>query len=295
MALIGSFLLDIPRGISCYADHLLKDYELKLVPLHLELCNIVVATSNRIKEELLGIAPQVDPTRIIIKPNAINTEIFPYIKRENPKEGEPFRIACVCRIEPKKGLLYLVEAIKILKQQGHNVKLNIIGSEDQDSELSQEYKHRLESLISRFKLRDSVYLEGWRNENEVKNFLQAAHLFVAPFIETDYGDKDGIPTSLLEAMSSGLPSVATYTGSIPEVIDNGIEGIMVPQRNAQALALAIGDLIRDANLCARLGKNAARKIRAKFDVRVCEKVFHNRLTEVLKGKKISEEGFDLNA
>src|SRR5262249_14981289 len=57
MSLIAARVLDLPRGVSCYADHLLKDYELKVVPLHLRTCDVVVATSHRIKRELLSLAP----------------------------------------------------------------------------------------------------------------------------------------------------------------------------------------------------------------------------------------------
>ena len=103
MALVAGYLLNIPRGVSCYADHLLKDYELKVVPFHLELCSIVIATSERIRQELLEIAPQTDPNRILVKPNGIDTECFPVMQRVEPVEGEPFRLVSVCRIEPKKG------------------------------------------------------------------------------------------------------------------------------------------------------------------------------------------------
>ena len=86
MSLIAGYLLNIPRGISCYADHLLKDYELKVVPLHLALCDIVVATSQRIKQELLELAPQADPNRIIVKPNGIDTTFFPVLQRAEPRD-----------------------------------------------------------------------------------------------------------------------------------------------------------------------------------------------------------------
>src|SRR5262249_20652517 len=72
--LFASYLLDIPRGVSCYADHLLSDYVLKVVPLHLEQCSIAVATSHRIKRELMCIAPHLASEKIVVKPNAINAD-----------------------------------------------------------------------------------------------------------------------------------------------------------------------------------------------------------------------------
>src|SRR5262249_9034310 len=84
MSLIAGRLLRIPRGVSCYADHLMKDYELKVVPLHLRTCDVVVATSRRIKRELLEIAPDVDPDKILVKPNAIDCTRFPVLPRPEP-------------------------------------------------------------------------------------------------------------------------------------------------------------------------------------------------------------------
>src|SRR5215831_5586684 len=101
--LFASYLLDIPRGVSCYTDHMLTDYSLKVVPLHLATCQIVIATSHRIKQELLDLAPDVDPARIIVKPNAVNMAQFPTVSLANPEQEQPYRLICVSRIEPKKG------------------------------------------------------------------------------------------------------------------------------------------------------------------------------------------------
>ena len=105
MALVAGYLLDIPRGVSCYADHLLKDYELKVVPLHMELCSIIIATFDVIKRELLEIAPRTDPSRILVKPNGIDTDCFPVIQRIEPVEGVPFRLVSVCRASNRKKVL----------------------------------------------------------------------------------------------------------------------------------------------------------------------------------------------
>ncbi len=286
MALVAGYLLDIPRGISCYADHVLDDYDLKLVPLHLELCDTVIATSERIKAELLEIAPKADPTRILVKPNAIDTTWFPNIERTEPNGGDPFRLVCVNRIEPKKGLLYLVEAIHHLRQQGLNVELHVIGTADKGIQSSQRYKQQLDDCISHYHLWGVVHLEGQHNQEGVCRFLTMSQLFIAPFIETDYGDKDGIPTALLEAMATGLPAVVTDAGSMEEVIQHGREGEIVPQRDGHALASTIARLLADPQRRTQLGLAAAETVRQRFDVRMCEHHFHNRVLSLIESRKV---------
>jgi len=281
MTLVASFLLGIPRGISCYADHMLKDYKLKVVPLHLELCDLVIATSKRIKKELLEVAAATEANKILVKVNAINADRFPVAERREPSTGEPFRLACVCRIEPKKGLLYLVEALHLLRKSGWCVELHLVGAAD-EVPASQDYKRRLDQQITTLGLWSTVHLEGRQNEEGVFRFLQISHLFVAPFVETETGDKDGVPTAVLEAMSTGLPVVATDAGSTSEVLDDGREGILVRQRDAAALAQAIGTLLRDPHRRGDMGQAAAQRARRHFDVQVCEQAFHDRVRAIIK-------------
>jgi glycosyltransferase involved in cell wall biosynthesis len=278
--LFASHLLDIPRGVSCYADHLLDDYVFKVVPLHLEQCSVVVATSHRIKKELMGIAPHVDPEKIVVKPNAINSKRFPVAIRKDPGSGQPFRLVCVCRIEPKKGTLYLVEAIRHLLDRKLNVAVHLLGGVDENA-ASKDYAQAVEARIRELHVEDAVRLEGRKSEAEIRQFLTDAQLFVAPFVETETGDKDGIPTALLEAMATGIPTVATDAGSITEVIDDGKDGVIVPQRDSMRLAAAIEELLLDPARRERLGAQAGVKIREHFDVDVCERWFHDRIRKVV--------------
>jgi len=283
MALVAAYLLDIPRGISCYSDHVLDDYELKVVPLHMELCDLVVATSERIRGELMALAPHVDHDKILVKPNGIDVERFPLLPRREPEDGEPFRVITVARIEPKKGLLDLVEAIHLLRDRGLRVEAHIIGVADDWSQESVEYKHRLDRRITELGLWGTVHLEGRRNLDGILRFHGMSHLFVAPFVETKSGDKDGIPTALLEGMSTGLPVVATDAGSITEVVENGREGLIVPQRDPAAMADAIEELLRDGSERARSGNRAASLVRSQFDASACESAFHQRVTALIGG------------
>jgi glycosyltransferase involved in cell wall biosynthesis len=281
MSLIAGHVLNRPRGVSCYADHLLKDYELKVVPLHLETCDVVVATSNRIKRELLALAPDIAADKILVKPNAIDCNRFPVIPRPEPAPGQPFRLVVTSRIEPKKGLIHLVEAVKLLCDEGVNVECHLVGDADKGMPASENCKAELEERVQRLGLAHKVHLEGRQGEQGVRSFLAMAHLFVAPFVETEAGDKDGIPTALVEALATGIPSVVTDAGSILEVVDDGVDARVVRQRDPRGLADAIRALLADPALRLAMAQKAAQKARERFDVAVCEPLFHDRIRAVL--------------
>jgi glycosyltransferase involved in cell wall biosynthesis len=281
MSLIAGEVLQIPRGVSCYADHLLNDYELKVVPLHLQTCEVVVATSARIKRELLALAPDTPTDKILVKPNAIDCTRFPVLPRPEPEPGSPFRLVVTSRIEPKKGLIYLVEAVKKLRDEGLDVEAHIVGDVDKGVATSENYKAELCDLITRLDLWGKIHLEGRQPEQGVRKFLSIAQLFVAPFVETDYGDKDGIPTALVEALATGIPAVVTDAGSILEVVDDRVEARVVPQRNPAALATAIRELLQDPKGRRFMGHKAAQRAREKFDVSVCEPWLHDRIQSLL--------------
>jgi len=280
-ALIAAYLLDIPRGISCYADHMLDDYELKIVPTHLEHSDVVVATSRRIRQELTQMIPELDHSHVFVKPNAVDVKQLERAPQNS--NGSVCRLICVSRIEPKKGLLDLVEAVARLRESGHTVILQLVGAPELGDEASEKYAEDLRQRIEALDLGSIVRLEGRKNLDEVTAHLSQADIFVAPFVETERGDKDGIPTSLLEAMASSLPTVVTDAGSITEVIRHDRDGIIVPQRSPGAMAEAIAGLISDPERQRRLARSALSRVREKFDVSVCEPRFHERIRTALSG------------
>jgi glycosyltransferase involved in cell wall biosynthesis len=285
MSLIASQVLKLPRGVTCYADHLLKDYDLKVVPLHLRTCDVVVATSRRIKRELLELAPDVPPDKILVKPNAIDCTRFPVLPRPEPVPGQPFRLVVTSRIEPKKGLVHLADAVKLLRDGGVDVECHVVGDSDRGVPASENCRAELWERIERHGLAGKFHLEGRQEEEGVRRFLAQAHLFVAPFVETESGDKDGIPTALVEALATGLPAVVTDAGSILEVVDDGVDARVVPQRDAKALAEAIRALLADPALRTRMAHAAAQKARERFDVAVCEPLLHERIRKILAAKR----------
>jgi glycosyltransferase involved in cell wall biosynthesis len=282
LALMAAFLLDIPRGITAYADHMLGDYEFKLVPLHLQLADIVVATSARIKQELGAIGEGRVHDKIIVKPNGIDITRFRHVP---PAErlalaGVP-EIVAVNRIEPKKGLIHLVDAMAQLRDRGVAARVNIVGGVDVNTPTSAACHRELVARIDALQLAEVVVLHGVKQQHEFAPIAARSRVFVAPYVEVGNGDKDGIPTALLEAMSTGLPVVATDAGSITEAARDGIEALIVPQRDPNALADALQRLLTDRDLYLRMADAARARAVNEFDITVTERRLHERIAQRL--------------
>jgi glycosyltransferase involved in cell wall biosynthesis len=279
--LVASYLLGIPRGVSAYADHVLDDYELKVMPLHLGQASLLIATSRRIKEELLSLGSCPDPERILVKPNAVDARRFA-VPGRSFRERPPHRLLAVCRIDPKKGLEYLVEAILLLTRRGIDVELSVVGAAD-DVPAARAYADTLDAQITAAGLNHQIRRLGFRTHDEVRSLLATADVWVGSAVVADNGDKDGIPSALLEAMAAGLPVVTTDAGSILEVVEDGVSALVVPQKDAVAFADAIQRLLAARGLAERLGRAAEARVQAEFDVVECEARFHRRLADILRG------------
>jgi len=268
----------------------LDDYALKLVPMHMRTCVVAVATSVRIKGELETIAGQPLP-HAIVKPNAIDVRQFHVDRRLPMHPGRPVRIVTVCRIHPKKGLTYLVDAVRRLRDSGLQVVAQIIGEPDRDA-ASEMCFRELREQIAAHRLQTVVLLEGRKNTCEVRDYLTGADIFVSPFIELPNGDKDGIPTALLEAMAAGCPIVTTDAGSMLEVVDHEREGLIIPRRDAEALYRAVLRLVRDRDLRDRLSRHAVARAERQFDSNHAEELFHAHVRAALRCVHENNEGND---
>ena len=285
MCMQAAWLLELPRGVSCYADHMLQDFPFKLVPLQVELSDVIVATSARIKRELSQMTGGRFDDKIIVKPNGVDGARFPPVVRQDRKPSDPFEVVSISRIEPKKGLTHLVEAVAMLKQRGRKVKAHIVGSKDPHSKGSLEYAAEFEALIEKLGVKDEVILHGMKKQEELPPILQRCRAFVAPYVEMGSGDKDGIPTAMLEGLASGLPVVTTDSGSILEVVTTEIEGLVVPQRDSAAFAAALERLIADPVLERRMAKAARHRFDREFDIRVTEVRLHERVAGLIKKRQ----------
>lgn len=199
-----------------------------------------------------------DRSRIHSIYHGIDTGLFCY--RETRQPSDPPLILTVGRFVEKKGFPDLVEACRILRDQGLEFRTMIIGG-------FTVLTDNLRQMIDREGLTDLVSLHAAMTQERLVEIYNRATVFALPCLITDDGDRDGIPNVLVEAMATGLPVVSTRVSGIPELIDHGETGLLVAPGDPVALAGAIGQLLADAPLRTHLGARGRQRVEEKFDAR----------------------------
>ena len=171
---------------------------------------------------------------------------------------DPALVLSVGRMVEKKGFTYLVAACRLLKDKGYDFECWIVGGADQDTEA-------IKSSIVRLGLQQTVVLRQAVTQEELREIYERAAVFALACQVIDNGDRDGIPNVLVEAMAMELPVVSTDISGIPELIDHHVNGLLIPQKNAEELAIAIGELLDNQVLRRKLGKAAREKVVRYFD------------------------------
>lgn len=188
--------------------------------------------------------------------NGLDLDRFPY----RAPTGRPPAIAAVGRLVEKKGFLDLVDAVALLVAAGRELHLDMVGTGPLDAELRDRIRgHGLD---------DVVRMHGALPQGQVRRVVQQAAVFTAPCIVAADGNRDGLPTVLLEAMALGTPCVATPVTGIPEVLHDGETGLLVPESDPAQLAAALGRLLDDDGLRARIAEGARARVERDFDVHV---------------------------
>lgn len=170
----------------------------------------------------------------------------------------PAEIITVGRLVEKKGFSDLITACALLAKTGRVFHCTIVGKGPLEQALLQQ--------IQNLDLAQQVQLLGPRPQGEIARLVQDAAVFAAPCVVGSDGNRDGLPTVLLESMALGTPCIATDVTGIPEVLRDEETGLMIPQHDPQSLATALERLLDNAPLRIRLASNARRLIESDFDI-----------------------------
>lgn len=218
--------------------------------------SLVLSISRYDRERLLEQAGADCADKIVVNYLGVNPEEWlpePGAVRSNEL------IVCIGTLQEKKGQRVLVKACEILRRKGVRFTCWLVGDGPDRGVVSDE--------VARRGLGSTVEIKGYLDHKRVKEVMRGAAVVCLPCTVARNGDTDGIPVVLMEAMALGRPCVSTPVSGVPELIEDGVDGLLVPPDDAPALANAIASLLKDQAACDRLGAAAREKILRCFDIR----------------------------
>jgi glycosyltransferase involved in cell wall biosynthesis len=219
----------------------------------LDAVKLVLVRSESLRRALIDLG--CDPKKIEIQRTGIPLEEFSFRERAAPKNGE-WRFVQAGRLIEKKGLPVTLRAFEVFVRQYPNATLTIAG----EGPLLRE----LETLARELKIR--VSFTGFVSQDRLREIYQRSHIFLHPSQTGRDGNQEGIPNSMLEAMATGLPVFATEHGGIPEAIEHGVTGVLVPERDEFALVETLLDAVQNSGFLSRIARSGAGAVRKNFDL-----------------------------
>ena len=206
--------------------------------------DLIITVSNSFKQYLAGYVKE--PERIIVIPNGFDEKRFRPVAHENPVP----QLITVCRLVPAKGLDVLLQACSLLKRRGHAFVLHLIG----DGPIRQE----LEQMAVALNIYEETIFYGYMLHPE--EFMPFFDIFVLPSRAEAFG------SVFAEAALCWLALVGTDVGGIAEQIENGVNGLLVPPDDPEALCLALEKLIQDPDYRYNLSRNAWEKAKKHYSL-----------------------------
>ncbi|MCL5057638.1 MAG: glycosyltransferase family 4 protein [Actinobacteria bacterium] len=216
----------------------------------------IIAVSEALRRELID-REGVRPERVVTVYNGIAPEAFcsgpdrEYLERVTGIPAGRKLVGTVARLAPQKGLKYLLNAASLLSARGEELSFVIVG----DGPLRKE----LEKEVSDLDLPGRVFFTGQRRD--VDRLMPCFDVFVLPSVS------EGLPLTILEAMAAGRPVVSTRVGGIPEVIEEGVSGLLVDPGDIEGLARAIAYIAGDEEIARRMGGQGRERVVKHFNSR----------------------------
>lgn len=230
-----------------------------------EAADFIVCISNFARSQLMRLSDYRHWSKLVVSRLGIDPSVFSPRSQPEPNGG-PFEVLCVGRLTPSKGQHILVDAIARMVEQGRNVRLRVVGAGVDEASLKQHAAS----------LGPHVIFEGAVNQDRIRSLYAAADCFCLPSFA------EGIPVVLMEAMAMQIPCVTTHITGIPELIRNGVDGLLVAPSDVDGLVSSLSQLMDDPALCSRLGEEARKQVSEYYDltrnVQTLAGIFQARLT-----------------
>ena len=215
---------------------------------------LILARSRSLMDRLQAIGAPAE--RLRLNRTGIPLEEFPFVERAAPADGA-WQLVQACRLIAKKGLRTSLQAFARFRAVYPAARFTIAGEGPMRAEVL--------AVAGELGVSEAVELRGFLSQSNLRALYAESHLFLHPSEMTSDGNQEGVPNSMLEAMATGLPVVATLHGGIPEAVTHERNGLLVPEKDAEALAAALLRLAGHPDEWSAYGRAAAAAVRAEFE------------------------------
>lgn len=253
VAMVTARLAGLPLTFECHAHDIFVDlrFAAEKVAAAARIFSISEYNKRYLTAEL-----GCDPAKVAIKRVPILVDYCDTIGDRPREEG---LVVTVGRLHPIKGLGTAIEAFALVAARDDRARFLIIGDGEE--------RESLEAKVDALSLRGRVEFAGRMTNEESLDLVASAEAFLLPSEIAADGDRDGIPTSLIEAMYLRTPAVSTVVSGIPELIRDGENGLLAEPGDVSQIAEKLERLLKDAALRARLGEAARDTVVSDFGVR----------------------------
>jgi colanic acid/amylovoran biosynthesis glycosyltransferase len=255
MGLIKGKIITSFHGYDFQNKDILDEYE--SYKLLFQYGDGFIANSNFTSESLLALGCEIN--RLVVIPVSASSDIFNSKNKHKEDFHNAFKILTIARLEEVKGVEYAIRAIYKLDKglSVNNFVYNIIGSGSLEI--------RLKKLVEELGIEDKVNFWGFKTQDEVLDFLLDANAFLLTSITTKAGASEAQGLVLLEAQAAGVPVIASRTGGVPDSMIDGETGLLVPEKDVDAIASSIMKLFKEPEKRREMGEKGKAFVKDNFD------------------------------
>ncbi len=271
VGLLASAAWRVPFSMTIHGPEELLDLTSTHLRQKVERATFVFCISDFCRSQLCSLVPQQHWRKFHVLRLGVDPAVLsPEIQLLRTNGGGMLKAVCIGRLVPAKGHRTLLEALLMLRDRAVAMHLVLIGG-------GPEMQH-LQDFVQTHQLADCVTFTDALSHEEALAHLRQADLFVlASFAE-------GIPVALMEAMALGIPCISTFVAGIPELIRDGVDGLLVPPGNAQALAEALLMILEESSRRVAIGEAARRKVVKHYNLRCNQEQLARTFEQLLLGE-----------
>ena len=248
VAMLATRMASISYSITIHGPHIFFDPTHWALREKVKYSSFIACISHYCESQMMLFSEQTDWDRFNIVHCGINPEQFAYTEVKEQAR----KLLYTGRLAVEKGLPILFESLKLLKEQGYDYELTLVGDG--------EDRLYLEQLASEMGIDDRLIFTGFAGQDEVRKYLLESDIFVLPSFA------EGVPVSLMEAMSCGIPVISTYVGGIAELIKSEETGLLVSPSDPIQLKDAIARYIDDYDLRNKVSRQGREKVVSDFNI-----------------------------